>query len=130
MRHELHLMRVGFLVLVPVALVTVAVAAVAAGPRGALSAAAGMGLVVANHLVAALSTGWAPVLTPGVAAVGYAGFVVRMLALLAAFAVLSSASWIVPGAFAGAFGVGLVVVLTAECVSYARGSFVPDWRTR
>jgi hypothetical protein len=130
MRHEVHLMRAGFRVLIPVAVAVVAVTGLLAGSRGAASAAAGTGLVVANHLVAVLSTGWAPTLRPGVIAVGYAGFVVRMLLLLVAFAALASANWIVPGAFAGAFGVGLVVVLGAECLSYARGTFVPSWRTR
>ena len=130
MRHEVHLMRVGFRVLLPVAAATVAVCGVLAGARGAESAAAAMALVVANHLAAVMSTGWAPTLRPGVVAAGYAGFVIRMMLLLAAFAVLASMPWITPGAFAGSFGLGITVLLTAECVSYARGTFVPSWRPR
>jgi len=123
-------MRVGFRWLLPVAVATIAVAGAVAGSRGAISAALGIGLTAANHLVAVASTGWAPTLQPRVISVAYAGFVIRMLALLGAFAALASTSWIVPSAFAAAFGIGIAVVLTAECVSYARGSFVPSWRTR
>lgn len=130
MRHEVHLARVGFLVLLPVAAVSVCVAVLAAGTDGAASAAIGAGLVGANHLVAVASTGWAPTLAPRVVAVGYVMFVVRMLALLVAFAVVASLSWIHGAAFAGSFCASLVAMLTAECLSYARGSYIPAWRVR
>ncbi len=130
MRHEVHLARVGFLVLVPVAAVSVVVALLASGADGAASAAMGAALVGANHLVAVASTGWAPTLAPKVVAVGYVMFVVRMFALLVAFAVVASLDWIHGAAFAGAFCASLVAMLTAECLSYARGSYVPAWRVR
>jgi hypothetical protein len=130
MRHELHLARVGFLALIPVASIAVGVSAVAAGGRGAASAGIATGLVAANHLVAVLSTGWAPTLTQGSLSVGYALFVVRMLALLVAFAVVASFGWIQSAAFAASFCVALVAMLAAECVSYARGSYVPAWMRR
>jgi hypothetical protein len=130
MRHELHLARVGFLTLVPVAAACVIGGGIAAGGVGAASAAVGAGLIAANHLVAVLSTGWAPTLRPKVVAVGYAVFVLRLLALLAAFAVVTSLSWIHPAAFAASFCVSLVAMLVAESFSYARGSYVPQWRVR
>ena len=130
MRHEVHLARVGFIVLLPVAAASCGVALLAAGPDAAASAALGAGLVGANHLVAVASTGWAPTLVPRVVAVGYVMFVVRMLALLVAFAVVASLPWIHGAAFAGSFCASLVAMLTAECVSYARGSYIPAWRLR
>ncbi len=130
MRHELHLARVGFLALIPVTTIAVVVSAIAGGGRGAASAAIAAGLVAANHLVAVLSTGWAPTLSPNSLSVGYAMFVVRMLALLVAFAVVASLAWIHSVAFAAAFCAALVVMLAAECVSYARGTYVPTWRSR
>lgn len=130
MRHEVHLARVGFMVLLPVAVASCGVALLAAGSAGAASAAIGAGLVGANHLVAVASTGWAPTLAPRVVAVGYVMFVVRMFALLVAFAVVATLSWIHGAAFAGAFCASLVAMLTAECLSYARGSYVPAWMRR
>jgi hypothetical protein len=130
MRHELHLAKVGFLVLVPVSAITVGIGALAVGGRGAASAGIGVGLVAANHLVAALSTGWAPTLGTRVVAVGYASFVVRMLALFAAFAVVATIAWLHDVTFAVSFCAALVTMLAAECVSYARGSYVPAWMRR
>ena len=130
MRHELHLLRVGVRAVVPVGLVAVGVAAAFAGGRGAASAAAAVGLVTANNVVAAFSTGWAPTISPNVVAIGYAVFVGRMLALLGAFAALASMTWIHSPSFAIAFCAALVVVLAAECVSYARRTYVPNWRAR
>jgi hypothetical protein len=130
MRHELHLARVGFIALVPVAVVSVLAGGLAAGRIGAASAAIAAALVGANHLVAVLSTGWAPTLRPRVVAVGYAVFVLRMLALLVAFAAVASMAWIQSAVFAAAFCAALVAMLVAESVSYARGSYVPQWRVR
>ncbi|HYZ92037.1 MAG TPA: hypothetical protein VFA34_06530 [Actinomycetota bacterium] len=130
MRHELHLARVGFLSLIPVGALALVVCGLAAGGRGAASSAIAVGLVAANHLVAALSTGWAPTLRPRVLSIGYAVFVVRMLALLVAFAVVASFTWIHDATFAVSFCVALVAMLAAECVSYARGSYIPQWRVR
>jgi hypothetical protein len=130
MRHEVHLARVGFLVLLPVTAVSVGIALLADGANAAVSAAIGAGLVGANHLVAVASTGWAPTLRPRVVAVGYALFVVRMFALLVAFAVVASLDWINGAAFAASFCAALVTMLAAECVSYARGSYVPAWMRR
>jgi hypothetical protein len=130
MRHEVQLARVGFLTLVPVAAVCLAAGLLAAGGRGVASAAIGTGLVAANHLVAVGSTGWAPTLRPRVVAIGYAVFVMRMLALLVAFAAVASLGWIHTGMFVASFCVALVTMLTAECLSYARGSYIPDWMRR
>ncbi len=130
MRHELHLMRKGFLALAPLAVVAVAVGALVAGERGALSAAIGVALVAGNHLAAALSTGWSPTLSTKVVGVGYAVFVVRMAVMLGLFGTLSTLSWVVPPVLALSFCAALVVTLSAECLSYARGSYVPSWRTR
>lgn len=130
MRHELHLARIGFLTLLPVAAVAVLASGIAAGSVGATSAAIGAGLVAANHLVAVFSTGWAPTLRPRVVSVAYAVFVIRLLALLAAFAVVASLGWIHETAFAVSFCAALVAMLAAECLSFARGSYVPAWRVR
>lgn len=130
MRHELHLARVGFLALLPVAVIAIVVAGLVVGGRGAASAAIGLALVAANHLVAVLSTGWAPTLRPRVVSVGYAVFVARMLALLVAFMLVASLTWIHETTFAVSFCASLVAMLAAECVSYARGSYIPGWRVR
>lgn len=130
MRHEVHLARVGFRALVPAAAISVIAATLTAGGRGAASAATAAGLVAANHLVAVASTGWAATLGPRVVAVGYAVFVARMLALLAAFVAVASMGWIHAAAFALSFCAALVSMLAAECVSYARGSYVPAWMRR
>lgn len=130
MRHELHLARIGFLALIPVVIVAVGCGAVAAGGRGAVTAAIGVGLVAANHLVAVMSTGWAPTLRPRVIAIGYAMFVVRMLALLVAFILVAALAWIHTPTFAISFCAALVAMLAAECVGYARGSYIPEWRVR
>lgn len=130
MRHELHLARAGFTALTGVASLAVAASAALGGREAALSAALGVSLVAANHAVAVLSTSWARVLTPSVIAVGYSMFVVRMLLLLGIFGSLQGAAWIQPTVLATSFCVALVVSLAAECVSYARGSYIPSWRTR
>jgi hypothetical protein len=130
MRHELHLMRKGFQALVPITLGAVLIGWAVAGGRGAASAAIGIGLVAANHLVAVLSTAWSPTLSPKVVGVGYAVFVVRMAFVLGLFGTLSTLSWVHPTLLAVSFCVALVVTLGAECLSYARRSYVPSWRTR
>ena len=130
MRHELHLTRAGFAALGVVAAVSALVGALVSGRAGALSAAIGVGLVAANHAVAVASTGWARTIKPSVIAVGYSMFVVRMLLLLGIFGSLSAVGWVHGGLLAWSFCAALVLSLAAECVSYARGSYVPVWRTR
>jgi hypothetical protein len=130
MRHELHLVRMGFRALVPLALLGVVIWWAVAGGRGALSAAIGAGLVAANHLIAALSTAWSRRITTAVIGVGYAAFVVRMAFVLGVFGTLSTLPWVHATALATSFCAALVVTLGAECLSYARGSYVPSWRTR
>lgn len=130
MRHELHLARAGFTTLAAVAALSVAVGAAIGGRDASLSAALGVGLVAANHAVAVASTSWARVLKPSVIAVGYSMFVVRMLLLLGIFGSLQGVAWINTTLLAVSFCIALVVSLAAECVSYARGSYVPSWRTR
>lgn len=130
MRHELHLARYGFAALAVVALAASAAGAVIAGRAGALSAAIGVAIVAVNHGVAVLSTGWARTVGPSVIAVGYSVFVVRMLFVLGTFGSLQSVPWIQDTLLAVTFCVALVASLAAECVSYARGSYVPAWRVR
>ena len=128
MRHELHLTRVGLGALVAAVPVMLAAGAAVGGPAGTASVAVGVGLVAVNHGLAALSTGWSRELRPGAVAAGYAGFVVRMFGVFAAFAVASGLPWVHKGLLAGAFCAALIVTLTAECLSYVRGSYVPRWR--
>ena len=130
MRHELHLARAGFAALGVVCAVSALVGALVSGRAGALSAAIGVGLVAANHAIAVASTSWARTIKPSVIAVGYSMFVVRMLMLLGIFGSLSAVGWIHGGLLAWSFCAALVLSLAAECVSYARGSYVPVWRTR
>jgi hypothetical protein len=129
-RHEVHLARAGFTALAGVAAGAAVAGLLVAGEKGVWSAAVGAGLVAANHAVAVASTGWARTVGPRVIAVGYALFVVRMLVLLGALTSLRSVEWIHDGLLAGSFCAALVAALAAECVSYARGSYVPVWRTR
>lgn len=130
MRHELHLVRMGFRALAPIAVLSVVVGWAVAGGTGAASAAIGIGLVAANHLVAALSTAWAPTISAKVIGIGYAVFVVRMGLVLGLFGTLSTVAWVHAPVLAATFCAALVVTLGAECLSYARGSYVPSWRTR
>ena len=128
MRHELHLTVRGLRALAGAAVALACFGAVLGGRTGALSVAVGAGLVAANAVAAALSTGWARTLGLGVIAVGYALFVVRMFAMFAGLAVLAQADWIHQPLLASAFFVSLVVLLGAECWSYARKTYVPEWR--
>lgn len=130
MRHEVHLARAGFAALAGVGMLSALVGATVAGRSGALSALIGVGLVAANHAVAVASTGWARTIKPSVIAVGYSMFVVRMLFLLGIFGSLQAVRWVHGGLLAWSFCAALVLSLAAECVSYARGSYVPVWRTR
>jgi hypothetical protein len=130
MRHELHLARAGFLALAAVAAISTVIGAAYGGSRGAASAAVGVGLVAANHAVAVASTSWAKTFGPRVMAVGYSVFFVRKLLVLGVFGSLRTVAWVHGGLLAGSFCAALVASLAAECVSYARGSYVPAWRTR
>jgi hypothetical protein len=93
------------------------------------SAAVGVALVGANHVIAVSSTAWAKVLGPRVVAVGYAVFVVRMLLLLGTFGTLQGVDWVNRTVLAMSFCAALVTSLAVECLSYARGWYVPAWRT-
>lgn len=79
----------------PVVPVVVAVGAIAAGVDGALSAAAGLALVLANFVAAAASLGWAGrinyALLMGVALFGY---VVRVSVLFGAVFLLRDLAWV------------------------------------
>jgi len=130
MRHELYLARAGFAGLAAVSIVAVVAGAAIAGRAGAASAALGAGLVAANHGVAVLSTAWSRKLGIGVMAVGYSVFALRMLLVLAAFAGLQTLPWIHSALLAAAFCAALVATLSAECVSYVRGTYVPGWMRR
>lgn len=80
---------------VPVTPVPVAVAALVAGTSGALSAAVGLGLVVANFAVAAASLAWAArvnlALLMGVALFGY---LLRLGVLFGAVFLLRDLDWV------------------------------------
>ena len=130
MRHELHLARAGFAALAALMVLAVAVGSAVAGYDGMRSAAIGIGLVATNHALAVASTSWARTLEAKVIAVGYGAFVFRMLFVLGVFAGLRSVTWIHDGLLAGSFCAALIVSLTAECISYVRGSYIPAWRTR
>jgi hypothetical protein len=80
--------------------------------------------------LAVASTAWARVLGPRVVAVGYAGFVVRMLFILGTFGTLQGVVWVDRTVLAIAFCAALVTSLAAECLSYARGWYVPSWMRR
>ncbi len=129
MRHELHLARAGGVALVVVAFGAALTGALVGGVDGMRSAALGVLLVGANHAIAVASTAWARVLGPRVVAVGYAVFVVRMLLLLGTFGTLQGVAWVNRSVLAIAFCAALVISLTAECLSYARGWYVASWRT-
>jgi len=129
-RHELHLVRKGFVALAPVGAVSIGAGFVFAGGRGAASAAVAVALVAGNHLAAALSTAWSKTVDARTISVGYAGFVIRMAVMLGLFGTLSTLRWVNAPVLAATFCVALVVTLGAECLSYARGSYVPSWRTR
>ena len=130
MRHELHLARAGFAALATVCVASALVGGIVSGRAGALSAVIGVGLVALNHAVAVASTGWSRKLTPSVMAIGYSMFVVRKLMLLGIFGSLQAVGWIHDGLLAWSFCAALVLSLAAECVSYARGSYVPVWMRR
>jgi hypothetical protein len=115
--------------LVVVAIGASVVGASVDGPDGMRSAAVGVALVAANHAFAVASTAWARVLGPRVVAVGYAAFVVRMLLLLGTFGTLQGLPWVNRTVLATSFCAALVASLTVECLSYARGWYVPSWRT-
>ena len=129
MRHELHLARAGF-------------PALARSPsprrhRRCSSPAGrravrliGVGLVAGNHAVAvAVDRAGPATLKPSVFAVGYSMFVVRMLCVLGMFGSLQSVAWIHGPCWLCRSAQRSSSSLTAECVSYARGSYVPAWRT-
>ena len=130
MRHELHLARAGFAALAAVALLAVVVGGLVGGVNGAMSALMGTALVAGNHGIAVASTGWARALTPGVLAIGYSVFVVRLLFVLGIFGTLSTLTWTNDALLASFFCAALVLSLGAECLSYARGKYVPAWRSR
>jgi hypothetical protein len=128
MRDELHLAARGLGALAIAAVVLAVVAGASVGVAGVASVLLGGGIVASNHLLAAISTGWARTLGPGVLAVGYAFFVVRMFAVLGTLAAATTLPWVHRGFVAVAFCVALVVSLGAECWSYVRTSYVPSWR--
>src|SRR5262249_43066237 len=125
-RHELHLVRMGFTALAPLGAASVVVGGLIAGRRGALSAAVAIALVAGNHLVAALSTAWSSKISTTVIGVSYLSFFVRMAVMFGLFGTLSTLAWVNAPVLATTFCVALVVTLGAECLSWARGSYVPN----
>lgn len=130
MRHELHLARAGFVALAGVAAIGAVIGALISGTDGAVSALIGVAVVAGNHAIAVASTSWARALTPGVLAIGYSVFVVRLLFVLGIFGTLSTLTWTNDALLASFFCVALVLSLGAECLSYVRGTYVPAWRSR
>lgn len=130
MRHEVHLARAGFAALSVIATVAVVLGASVGGVDGARSAAIGVALVAVNHAVAVASTAWARSLRPTVMAVFYGVFAFRMLFVLGVFGTLRTLAWVNDALLAGSFCAALVASLVAECLSYARGWYVPAWMRR
>ena len=130
MRHEVHLTKAALRSAIPASAVFVVVGVIVDGGSGAASAALGAGLVVANLGLAAASTGWSRTVSAGMLAAGFFGFFLRMFAVVAAFAVLATQSWVHPPVLAAAFCGVLVAAMAGACIGYARGSYVPDWRLR
>lgn len=128
MRHEVHLAAHGLRAAGLASPVFVGGAALMGGRTGALSAAAGCALVMANRTVAAATTGWFRVLSRKVATIGYLGWIVRMAAVLAVLSLAASAGWVSRPALAISFCGTLAVGLAAECLGYMRGSYIPSWR--
>jgi hypothetical protein len=129
MRHEVHLARAGGLALLPLTALLLAGGAMLGGMEGMLSALIGVVVMAVNHALAVASTGWARVLGPNVVAVSFAGFFVRLALVLSIFASLATVTWIHAPILAASFCVALVATLGAECLSYARGTYVPAWRS-
>lgn len=130
MRHELHLTLRGMRALAFVLPVVVGAGVAVGGRAGLASALAGAGLVAGNQMAAAASTAWSRTLSAGAMAAGYGFFVVRMFGVLAAFVAAAGASWVHRPLLAASFCAALAVTLGAECLAYARGSYVPSWRIR
>ena len=79
----------------PVAPLVIGVAAAVAGVDGALSAAAGIGLVLANFIVAAASLVWAARINYAVLmGVALFGYLLRISALFGAVFVLRDLDWV------------------------------------
>ena len=92
---------------IPVAPLLVGLAAIGWGVDGALSAAFGVGLVLANLLLSAALLAWAARISPAaVMATALGGFLVRMTLLVLAVAAVKDQGWVevVP--------LGLTVVVT------------------
>lgn len=128
MRHELRLIRVGLRALAMVFVPMLAVGAATAGRSGAASVAAGTGILAANQALAAASTGWSRRLGYATLVTGYAGFVVRMVGVLTAFSIAAQVPAIHKTLFVAAFCGSLALVLGVECWSYAKKTYVPEWR--
>lgn len=86
-----------------------------AGWGAGWSAAIGVAVVAANFLVAGLSFAWAASISSiALAAVGLAGFFLRMLTILVLLIVLNGLDWFSPVAFAAAAVPATVVLLAFE----------------
>ena len=128
MRHEVHLARRGLTTVAAVVPVVLAGAGLLRGPEGAASAVLGAGVIVANQALAVASTAWSRGFGRTAAVTGYAGWFLRMAAVLAAMSFLAGLAWVDRPSLAVSFCLTLAVLLGAECVSYVRGSYVPAWR--
>lgn len=128
MRHELYLTARGYRALLVASVPLAAAGALVDGPTGLASVAAAVGVIAANHGLAALSTAWARTIGLGVWFVSYGFYAVRMAGVFAALAGLARLPWMHRGLFATAFVAALAASLGAECRSYVRKSYVPAWR--
>lgn len=127
MRHELAIASKGVMPALIVTLIVSLIALVSGGAWAGASALAGAALIAANHALAALSAGATKTFDMGVAAFVWATWMIRMFAVVMAFAFLSTFTH--RGWTAAGFVAALVVSLAWECASYARGTYVPAWRT-
>lgn len=81
----------------------------------AWSSTIGVGVVLANFVIHALSMAWAAAVSPvALVAVGLGGFAVRLAAIFVALLLLNRLAWFSPGAFVAAVVPATVALLAFE----------------
>lgn len=99
------------------------------GTDGVVSVVFGCGIVAGNQALAAASTAWSRRLGYATVATGYGGFALRMFVVFTLFPIAAQTAGLHKTLFVVSFLTSLAVVLTATCVSYARKTYIPSWRT-
>jgi hypothetical protein len=83
--------------------------------NAALSATIGVGVVVVNFVIHALSMAWAASVSPvALVAVGLGGFAVRLAAIFVVLLLFNRLAWFSPGAFVAAVVPATVALLAFE----------------